>query len=160
MRKTEDLTGRKFHHLTVLGFKNADRHGAAHWLCECFCGRTLTGTSKYLKSGHIKSCGCVGQRITQIICEIYPNFGTKGVCDQIDREFDVLYTGKQIVALAHRMGVGTDQTLARQRRKELKGDQESEQTREAIWWRSMVALMPVTPIQFVPENKRFDGRRV
>lgn len=159
MTKPQDLTGRKFHHLTVLGFRHADRHGSHHWLCECCCGRTIMGTSKYLKSGHIKSCGCVEPRIRRIVAEVYPELGSQGVVYRIHQEFGVIYTTKQIIALAHTMGVPTDQRAARRRAREL-DPAVQEKRREAAWWRSMMAIMPVTPIRFIPENKRFDGRKV
>lgn len=66
--RVEDLTGKKFGRLTVIGrdlqrdeeeYKNGTRANA-HWLCKCDCGnpqiKSVTGYQ--LKTGHTQSCGC------------------------------------------------------------------------------------------------------
>lgn len=54
----QDLTGNKFHRLTVLGFIRKDRHYNSYWLCRCDCGNETAVTAGRLRSGHTKSCGC------------------------------------------------------------------------------------------------------
>ncbi len=53
-----DITGKKFHNLTVIS-----RHGTyrteATWLCKCDCGKTTVVRSSNLKTGSIKGCGCL-----------------------------------------------------------------------------------------------------
>jgi hypothetical protein len=80
----------------------------------------------------------------------------------IDQEFGVLYTIKQITEKAYRMGVRIDKRAANARKSEIsrKAREAPWKSPHAIWWRTLVALMPVTPIEFVPKGKRFDGRRV
>jgi hypothetical protein len=79
----------------------------------------------------------------------------------ITQEFDVLYTIKQITEKAYRMGVKVDMRGQSARMSKLaRKAKPHKQNPYAIWWRDLVALMPVTPIRFIPENKRFDGRRV
>jgi hypothetical protein len=52
-----DLTGQKFHRLTVVErVKNTG--GATMWLCNCDCGKKTEVNSSYLRAGKIKSCGC------------------------------------------------------------------------------------------------------
>lgn len=49
----EDLTGKKFNYLTVVGFE----HG--FWKCKCICGNYSYLTRTQLISGSKKSCGCM-----------------------------------------------------------------------------------------------------
>lgn len=59
----EDLTGRKFHMLTVTGYAGK-RDGRAHyWDCVCDCGNKTTVRQDYLKSGKTQSCGCLQKEI-------------------------------------------------------------------------------------------------
>ena len=58
MGKIKDLTGQKFGLLTVKEFAGCDENGAS-WECECDCGASTYAYSKFLKSGQVKSCGCL-----------------------------------------------------------------------------------------------------
>lgn len=53
----EDLTGRVFGHLTVLG-RAENKYGRTCWLCRCDCGNEKAVTARDLKAGKVKSCGC------------------------------------------------------------------------------------------------------
>ncbi|MBN1827718.1 MAG: hypothetical protein JW884_01050 [Deltaproteobacteria bacterium] len=55
----EDLTGRRFDRLLVVGYMGHDRHGHDRWLCHCDCGnrRYITIGSR-LKGGQSKRIGC------------------------------------------------------------------------------------------------------
>ena len=58
MRKPyrEDLTGKEFGELTVIGFSH--KHGAyTCWLCRCSCGKEKAVLSTALKQGYTKTCG-------------------------------------------------------------------------------------------------------
>lgn len=57
--KLNDLTGQKFHKLTVLNraYPNT-KSGSARWHCICDCGNECNVVGTHLKSGHTKSCGC------------------------------------------------------------------------------------------------------
>lgn len=52
-----DLTGQKFHKLTVLKMNGKNKE--ILWLCKCDCGKTTTVRANNLKSGQVKSCGCL-----------------------------------------------------------------------------------------------------
>ncbi len=59
----EDLTGRKFGRLTVVG-PAEDRitpsgQRKPHWVCKCDCGSEVIVAGTHLKSGHTQSCGCL-----------------------------------------------------------------------------------------------------
>lgn len=56
-KKFIDLTGRRFNHLTVLGFHSRSC-GRTKWWVKCECGTVKPVASGNLVSGSIKSCGC------------------------------------------------------------------------------------------------------
>lgn len=56
-----DLTNSKFGRLTVLSRDNS-MHGKSKrvwWNCLCDCGNTISTTADRLRSGQVKSCGCL-----------------------------------------------------------------------------------------------------
>lgn len=58
MIKTEDMIGCEYGRLKVIkkaGSKNSD----ALWECRCSCGSTCYHTTKELKAGAVRSCGCL-----------------------------------------------------------------------------------------------------
>lgn len=59
MRKL-DLTGQKYHRLTVLEIAPAI-NGRSAWQCQCDCGTTKIVKTDELRSGDTKSCGCWNQ---------------------------------------------------------------------------------------------------
>lgn len=58
MGKFQDLTGKRFGKLTVLG-RVGDVGKNTAWLCKCDCGEIKNILSYNLSSGKSKSCGCV-----------------------------------------------------------------------------------------------------
>ena len=54
-----DLTGQKFGHLTVLKFVGKDKFDKILWLCQCDCGQQKIVQTNCLRSGLVKSCGCL-----------------------------------------------------------------------------------------------------
>lgn len=60
-RNIEDLTGRTFGLLTVVG-REESRNGRSRWLCRCTCGGEKIVTAHDLKAGKVKSCGCLAHR--------------------------------------------------------------------------------------------------
>lgn len=58
MRKREDMIGKKFGRLTVVGFHGVKNHHA-QWLCQCECGLTTLSYAYQLNSGKKQSCGCL-----------------------------------------------------------------------------------------------------
>lgn len=53
-----DLTGQRFGRLTVISAAETGDDGAV-WICRCDCGNEVTARADHLKSGAIKSCGCL-----------------------------------------------------------------------------------------------------
>lgn len=54
-----DLTGQKFGRLTVLERAENAKNGSAQWKCRCECGNIAIVRSDSLRSGTIRSCGCL-----------------------------------------------------------------------------------------------------
>jgi hypothetical protein len=54
----ENLTGQKFGRLTAIR-PGGKKGGRTAWLCRCECGNECTVSSSNLKSGAVKSCGCL-----------------------------------------------------------------------------------------------------
>lgn len=59
--KANDMVGKKYGRLTVIGRAANSKDGKARWICRCDCGRIKRNpTYGYdLKSGKVKSCGCI-----------------------------------------------------------------------------------------------------
>ena len=58
-----DLIDKRFGRLTVLKKMDNNRHGQLMWLCLCDCGKEKIIRGNNLKSGDIKSCGCLHREI-------------------------------------------------------------------------------------------------
>lgn len=65
MGKFQDLTGQKFGKLTVLK-RTKNKGKNIMWECECDCGNPIHSivSSTNLKTGNVKSCGCIGREKT------------------------------------------------------------------------------------------------
>lgn len=59
MYKHNELAGQKFGKLLVVeqNGRTTDRH--ILWRCVCDCGNEINASSRDLKGGHTKSCGCL-----------------------------------------------------------------------------------------------------
>lgn len=61
MSRLQDLTGKVFNRVTVLGLfdrrKTKGGYGKIQWLCKCHCGQEFTAESQNLKK-RTKGCGC------------------------------------------------------------------------------------------------------
>jgi len=54
-----DLTGERYGRLMALTYVGVDKNRNSTWLCECTCGKTTIVSSKSLRSGNTRSCGCL-----------------------------------------------------------------------------------------------------
>ena len=54
----KDLTGLKFHRLTVMFRSESKFKHRTRWACKCDCGKQTEVDGCHLKNGHTKSCGC------------------------------------------------------------------------------------------------------
>lgn len=55
----DDLTGKRFGRLLVLGFDGRTNSGNAIWRVRCDCGVEFDARGTNLKSGNTRSCGCI-----------------------------------------------------------------------------------------------------
>lgn len=56
--RLKDLTGQRFHRLTVLRAYGRNQYGKTIWECRCDCGNLCYPWTGSLTSGNTKSCGC------------------------------------------------------------------------------------------------------
>jgi len=57
-----NLIGQRFGRLVVVA-RVASRHRKAHWSLACDCGGTNVAATGTLRSGLVKSCGCLNQEL-------------------------------------------------------------------------------------------------
>lgn len=55
----EDLTGRRFGRLTVLGYDCTSKYRVSQWRVRCDCGTEFVASRANLISGNTRSCGCL-----------------------------------------------------------------------------------------------------
>lgn len=61
--KDDTMINRRFGKLTVIKrVEGTKKSKAPRYLCKCDCGGFTTTTGNCLKTGHTKSCGCLGSR--------------------------------------------------------------------------------------------------
>lgn len=65
MGKFTDLSGQRFGLLTVVKPTGEIRNSYIEYLCRCACGGQISTTSKRLRSGDTRSCGCLRVRTAQ-----------------------------------------------------------------------------------------------
>lgn len=63
MGKRNDLTGKRFGKLTVIGFAGRANDGHAMWRCKCDCGNYKNVRSNLLVCDMTQSCGCSRQDV-------------------------------------------------------------------------------------------------
>ncbi len=63
MARAIDLTGQKFHLLTVIERAgSAPNNGGARWRCLCECGNETYARGADLRNGAHRSCGCLREQ--------------------------------------------------------------------------------------------------
>ncbi len=110
-----NLIGQRYGRLLVLGRSSA-RNGSASWLCRCDCGAEVVVTSRAMRTGNTKSCGCykrdldptrllthglsktptygvwraMWRRCEGVNTKAYKNYGARGitVCDRWRSSFE------------------------------------------------------------------------
>lgn len=64
MSKKPDLVGQRFGRLLVEGYAGQNRQKNSVWECRCDCGGLTQTTTRCLRSGDSKSCGCLRKEKT------------------------------------------------------------------------------------------------
>jgi hypothetical protein len=86
--KKYDLIGEQFDRLTVTQLTGtSDKHHDRHWKCLCFCGKEIITTTRNLKSGNTKSCGCLQLEAVRIRCTTHGQTGSTA--------YNILHSAKQ-----------------------------------------------------------------
>lgn len=62
----DNLTGKRFGRLTVVGLSPKKSGRKSYWVCKCDCGNEIVVRSDALKCGNTKSCGCLKQEQDKI----------------------------------------------------------------------------------------------
>lgn len=111
-----DLTGKRYGRLIVIGEAKREKGGHLKWECLCDCGNKTVVSGSNLKSGHIRSCGCLAmethykhgyakngkterlysiwrhmiERCHNEKCPSYSNYGARGifVCEEWRNDVD------------------------------------------------------------------------
>lgn len=75
-----DLTGKTFGKLVVLRRAKKDISSRAYWECKCSCGneRHPICSTTDLKSGKIKSCGCLQKEVASLVHKKYNKYNLTG----------------------------------------------------------------------------------
>jgi len=84
MGRLIDMTGGTYGRLTVIGLVDRLDSGECVWHCECSCGGKTKVTGRYLRTGKIKSCGCLRKENASKRMSAYHN-KKKDVEDGADR---------------------------------------------------------------------------
>lgn len=74
MAKIKNLIGEKFGKLTVLSLnERVGNKRQLYWNCICECGKLCVRNGENLKSGYVKSCGCIKKgNIKHGLCKKHP----------------------------------------------------------------------------------------
>lgn len=59
----KNLTGQKFGRLTISGATDKRKNGYIIWRCICSCGNEVFVSTRHLKNGDSRSCGCLQKEI-------------------------------------------------------------------------------------------------
>lgn len=57
--RIKDISGQKFGNLTAIRNTGNKHHSSYIWECVCDCGMTKEVSGNYLRTGQVKSCGCL-----------------------------------------------------------------------------------------------------
>jgi hypothetical protein len=73
-RRASDVSNQKFGRLAVVQRVSSSK-AHAQWLCKCDCGKEIIVSGAHLKSGFIRSCGCL---LTDILVKRNTMHGLSG----------------------------------------------------------------------------------
>lgn len=64
MKRPYDLRGQRYGNLYVLYALGQYSDGTIEWACLCTCGNHTRSTTRTLRRGQKRSCGCIRMKIT------------------------------------------------------------------------------------------------
>ena len=62
-KRQVNMIGSKYNKLTVTRESTDSPAGKKKWLCRCDCGNNVTAQGSNLRTGHVKSCGCLKKEL-------------------------------------------------------------------------------------------------
>ena len=84
-----NLEEQTFGYWTVLERAENSKDGRAQWLCQCKCGNQKIVSSKVLRNGHSKSCGCLKKEKPGRLLDITgQRFGHLIAVERMPRKFN------------------------------------------------------------------------
>lgn len=89
MPRMIDLTGKKFHNLTVLN-RDKRKGEKIQWLCKCDCGIEKIISGESLRRGRTKTCGC----LINPSLDVYVEIMKARILSQIDKTEDKCWNWK------------------------------------------------------------------
>lgn len=87
--KFNELTGYKFNLLTVVSRSDKKSNRGVVWSCVCECGGRKDVVSSDLKSGNVKSCGCIRTSGLEIGKKLNKDRSSSHVCPSCNVDFKV-----------------------------------------------------------------------
>lgn len=76
-----DLRGQKFTNLLVIKYSGKNKDGRTMWLCKCDCGNKTIVSTKLLRNGETKSCGCkLYMKENRMVGEANNKYDLSGEC--------------------------------------------------------------------------------
>jgi hypothetical protein len=85
--KRKNMTGQRFGRFVVQSFNEVKGKGQTYWNCLCDCGNIKSVNGSKLRSGDIKSCGCLAKEIAK---EVGRNLGNSLRENLIGKKFNRL----------------------------------------------------------------------
>ncbi len=64
--RLKDVTGKRFGKLLAVKFTSGTAASRGYWLCKCDCGTQKKITGGNLRSGRVKSCGCLNSEVSSL----------------------------------------------------------------------------------------------
>lgn len=74
-----DLIGQKFGRLTVVSLAGKNERRCLLWNCKCDCGRTKTVAATFLRTGKVRSCGCLRKEMARESAKSLPKESRMGM---------------------------------------------------------------------------------
>jgi hypothetical protein len=75
MGSVKNMVGVNFNGCLVIEREGVSKDKKATWKCRCYCGKIFTTSGKTIRSGYVKSCGCLK---TKVIVEVGKKNKTHG----------------------------------------------------------------------------------
>lgn len=99
--------GEKYGRLTVL-YRDLGEHAQrrVYWMCQCDCGNTIAVTSKSLKSGNTRSCGCLNDEARSERIVRYNNENAPNLIGQTSGYLTVIRKATKEETLGRPQGIG------------------------------------------------------